>query len=122
MIVVNRKDALSGRTFCLLHEFTHLTLRRSGICDFDKSAFWPPEEQKVEVFCNAVAAAALMPRERFLTENIELQRAKDQPSRSDDELIELARQYSVSREAALRRLLTLGGRRPRSISKSASSS
>jgi Zn-dependent peptidase ImmA (M78 family) len=108
VIVVNRKDALSGRTFSLLHEFTHLMLRRSGICDFDENAFRPPEEQKIEVFCNAVAAAALMPRERFVTENVVLQHAKGQSSWGDDELIELARQYSVSREAALRRLLTLG--------------
>jgi Zn-dependent peptidase ImmA (M78 family)/DNA-binding XRE family transcriptional regulator len=108
VVVVNRKDTLSGRTFSLLHELTHLMLRRSGICDFDESAVPPPEEQKIEVFCNAVAAAALMPHERFLRESIVVQHGKGQPSWSDDELIELSRQYGVSREAALRRLLTLG--------------
>ncbi len=108
VIVVNRKDAPSGRTFSLLHEFTHLMLRRSGICDFDESATRAPDEQKIEVFCNAVAGAALMPRERFLSESVVVQHGKDQPSWSRDELIELSRQYGVSREAALRRLLTLG--------------
>ncbi len=108
VIVVNRKDALTGRTFSLLHEFTHLMLRRSGICDFDESATRAPDEQKIEVFCNAVAAAALMPREQFLSENIVVRHAAGQRSWSDDELIELSRQYGVSREAALRRLLTLG--------------
>lgn len=108
VIVVNRKDALTGRTFSLLHEFTHLMLRRSGICDFDESTTRAPDEQKIEVFCNAVAAAALMPREQFLSENIVVRHAAGQRSWSDDELIELSRQYGVSREAALRRLLTLG--------------
>jgi Zn-dependent peptidase ImmA (M78 family)/DNA-binding XRE family transcriptional regulator len=108
VIVVNRKDALNGRTFSLLHEFTHLMLRRSGICDFEENAVRPPEEQKIEVFCNAVAAAALMPRERFLTESIVVQHAKGQPSWNDDELTLLSRQYGVSREAVLRRILTLG--------------
>ncbi|MGZ9034940.1 MAG: ImmA/IrrE family metallo-endopeptidase [Rhodospirillales bacterium] len=46
VIVVNRKDAPSGRTFSLLHEFTHLLLRRSGICDFDESATRAPREEK----------------------------------------------------------------------------
>ncbi len=112
VIVVNRKDAPNGRTFSLLHELTHLMLRRSGICDFDESAMRPPEEQKIEVFCNAVAAAALMPREQFLTESIVVQHAKGQPSWSDQELTLLSRQYGVSREAALRRLLTLGRTTP----------
>lgn len=108
VIVVNRKDALTGRTFSLLHEFTHVMLRRSGICDFDENAIRPPEEQQVEIFCNAAAATALMPRERFLTEDVVVQHAKGETTWSDEELTSLSRQYGVSREAALRRLLTLG--------------
>ncbi|MGZ9034941.1 MAG: ImmA/IrrE family metallo-endopeptidase [Rhodospirillales bacterium] len=60
------------------------------------------------MFCNAVAAAALMPRDRFLGESIVVKHAKGQPSWSDGELVELSRQYGVGREAALRRLLSLG--------------
>jgi len=34
VIVVNRKDAYSGRIFSLIHEFVHIATRTSGLCDF----------------------------------------------------------------------------------------
>ena len=38
VVAVNVKDKPNGRTFTLLHEFTHLLLRQSGICDLDESS------------------------------------------------------------------------------------
>ncbi|MCP5410128.1 MAG: ImmA/IrrE family metallo-endopeptidase [Chromatiaceae bacterium] len=108
VIAVNRKDALTGRTFSLLHEFAHLMLRSSGLCDLDEEAQRAPEEQRVEVFCNQIAAATLMPKERFLTEDIVLAQDSSVFDWSDDDLSEMSKRYSVSREAVLRRLLTFG--------------
>ena len=106
-IVVNRKDSWGRRVFSLLHEVVHLALHRSGVSDFDGIGPRNEIDQQVEVFCNKVAAAALMPRERFLSETI-LQQNPGRNEWSDAEIAELARIYAVSREAVVRRLLTLG--------------
>jgi Zn-dependent peptidase ImmA (M78 family)/transcriptional regulator with XRE-family HTH domain len=108
VIGVNRKLHLNSRTFTLLHEFTHVLLERSGICDIDESAQRPPEEQRPEVFCNAVAAAALVPRDALLAHGI----VRASPARprewKEDELGSLGREFGVSNEVILRRLLTAG--------------
>ena len=69
-LAVNRKDFWSRRGFSLLHEFVHVMLRVSGASDLDVDAARPPEDARVEVFCNQVAAAALMPRAEFLAEAV----------------------------------------------------
>jgi Zn-dependent peptidase ImmA (M78 family) len=106
VIVVNRKDAPAGRLFTLLHEFAHLMLRRSGLCDLEAASNRPPAEQQVEVFCNHVAGAAIAPRTQLLNEHIVKSHSGDEWENSD--LGELAKIYSVSREVVLRRLLILG--------------
>ena len=105
IIAVNRKDVPNRRTFSLLHEFTHLMLRQSGASDLDVDATMPPETQQVEVYCNAVAGAALIPRDRLLG----IRGVQDQPALSedwdDDQLHDIANQFGVSRIVLLRRLL-----------------
>lgn len=113
VIVVNAKDAPNGRTFTLLHELAHVGLRASGLCDLDEEQPRASEEQKVEVFCNRVASAALMPRERMLQEDIVSARNGRAVEWTDQELEELSKRYCVSREAILRRLVTLGRADPR---------
>jgi Zn-dependent peptidase ImmA (M78 family) len=108
VIIVNRKDFPSARTFSLLHEFVHLMLRLSGLCDIEEGDDRPPEEQKVEIFCNRVAAAALMPRDRILSEDLVIAHGVRRTAWTVDEIQELAKRYSVSRESLVRRLLTLG--------------
>jgi Zn-dependent peptidase ImmA (M78 family)/transcriptional regulator with XRE-family HTH domain len=111
VIGVNRKLHLNSRTFTLLHEFTHILLERSGICDIDDSVQRPPEEQRPEIFCNAVAAAALVPRDALLADPLvsPFPRARDW---SEDELGSLGREFGVSNEVILRRLLTAGRTTP----------
>jgi Zn-dependent peptidase ImmA (M78 family) len=108
VIAVNRNDALTRRTFSLLHEFAHLMIRVSGVSDLETDANRPPEDQSVEVFCNRVAAAALMPRDVILAEARVATHGDRSTTWSDAEISDLSRQFSVSREALLRRLLTLG--------------
>ena len=106
IVAVNRNDALTGRTFSLLHEFAHLMIRISGVSDLETDANRPPEDQPIEVFCNG-GAAALMPRDVLLQEARVVAQGQRSENWKDDELSDLARQFNVSREALLRRLLTL---------------
>ena len=89
----------------MLHEFTHILLGESSICDIDDYTARGAEEIRTEVFCNHVAAAALMPRRLFLEH--ELVR-RNEPARdwNDDVIRGIAKTFGVSREAAVRRLLT----------------
>lgn len=108
VIVINRKDAPVRRTFSLLHEFAHLMLRVGGVSDLDTDASRPPEEQAVEVFCNQVAAAALVPRDRLLSDPRVAAHSERATDWTDLQIADLARSFGVGREMLLRRLLTLG--------------
>lgn len=111
VIVLNSKDRPTGRIFTLIHEFCHLMLREGGICDMREEEPRPPEKQAVEVFCNRVAAATLMPRNYLLAESLITAKGAS-PEWLDEELEMLGRRYGVSPEAVLRRLLTLGHTTP----------
>lgn len=108
VIGVNRRLKHNGRTFTLLHEAVHVFLGSSSLCDIEESALRPPEEQRVEVFCNAVAAAALVPHNVLLTEPLVSPHPPQPRDWGDDELSSLGRVFGVSNEVILRRLLTLG--------------
>ena len=106
IILVNAKDRTNGRTFTLLHEFCHLVLRASGV-----SGFGADEDRdqlaRIEQFCNAAAAAVLVPAEWLLSEP--LVGAKGSAKTWDNEELQtLALRFGVSREVITRRLLTLG--------------
>jgi Zn-dependent peptidase ImmA (M78 family) len=108
IILINSQDRGGGRVFTLLHEFCHLAIHQSGVSGEggeDKGAPNPT----VERYCNAVAAAALMPKTWLLNEVLSLaDKTGSGPVWDDDQLSALAQRFGVSREALLRRLLTLG--------------
>lgn len=106
-IIVNRKDAPVARCFTLLHELTHLMLHTPGICDWRDSTNRTPEAQRIEVFCNHVAGSALVPGQSLRDQDIVVSHRQG-PIWSTSELNKLAREYAVSREVILRRLLILG--------------
>ncbi len=108
VIGVNRKLKHNGRTFTLLHEAVHVFLGSNSICDIEEGVLRPPEEQRVEVFCNAVAAAALVPRNVLLHEPLVAAHPARLRDWNDDELGSLGRVFGVSNEVILRRLLTAG--------------
>ena len=107
-MVVNRKDAYARRTFSMFHELAHLMLRQSGVSDLDIEGPRPADDERVEIFCNQVAAAALMPRDLFLNEALVAAKGVGRHEWDDAAVEALSRTYSVSREAIVRRLLTLG--------------
>jgi Zn-dependent peptidase ImmA (M78 family) len=106
VIAVNRKDPPTRRTFSLLHELAHLMVRVSGVSDLETDAKRPPEDQRIEVFCNHVAAAALIPKEALLSDPRVIAQGPRSTNWNDDAVSDLARQFNVSRETLLRRLLT----------------
>lgn len=107
VIAVNRNDAPTRRTFSLVHELAHLMIRVSGVSDLETDVDRPPEDQDIEIFCNRVAAAALIPRDVLLAEPIVDARGVRSTDWTDAEISDIARNFNVSREAVLRRLLTL---------------
>jgi len=108
VIGVNRKLRPNGRTFTLLHESVHVFLEKTGLCDIEEAVLRPPEEQSTEVFCNAVGAAALVPFDALLMQPLVYPHPARPRDWSSDELAALAREFSVSEEVILRRLLTAG--------------
>jgi Zn-dependent peptidase ImmA (M78 family)/transcriptional regulator with XRE-family HTH domain len=112
VIVINRKDPLTRRTFSLLHEFAHLTIRVSGVSELEADVTRPPEDQRIEVFCNQVAAASLIPKESLLAQSTVVEHGPRSVAWRDSEIANLARLYGTSREALLRRLLTFGRTMP----------
>jgi Zn-dependent peptidase ImmA (M78 family)/transcriptional regulator with XRE-family HTH domain len=106
-IAINSGDAVKGKTFTLMHELTHVLLRRSSLCDLeDVPAAADPDAQRLERFCNEVAAATLMPRRAVLGEPA-VRAASDGSAWSDADLAYLAGRFGVSEEAMLLRLITL---------------
>lgn len=108
VIVVNGKDySQGGKCYTLLHELAHIVLGESAISngtgeDFGLSA----EELRIERFCDAVAAATLMPRKLVLS--FRAAKAAGERKWSDEDLRSIANAIGVSREALLIRFITLG--------------
>ncbi len=103
VIVLNVKDAPNGRVFTLIHEFCHLLLRKSGICDLPNSQF-QSEKNQIEAFCNAVEGETLIPTVALLQSQIVTQH-DSRTNWNEAQLKQLAKDFSVSREVVLRRLL-----------------
>ena len=107
VICLNIKDTPRGRIFTLLHEFAHIMLEQSGICDLHESYKRSPNEQKFEVFCNHVSGATLLPKQTLLNEDMCIKKT-DKNDWTNDELIFLAKRFKISKEVVLRRLLICG--------------
>ena len=100
-IILNRSDSVFGRIFTLVHEFCHLLLKKGGICTIK------PEDDihsEVERFCNAIAGAALVPKETLLNINL-VKRAEYSKKWEEGELNKLKHIFWASKEVILRRLL-----------------
>ncbi len=107
-IVVNSKDAARARIFTMLHELAHIMLRRAGLCDLSEESGRPPEEQTIEILCNRIAGATLVPKESLLSEQIVVANQGNMEW-SDNEINSLSYVYGgASREVILRRLLIFG--------------
>lgn len=107
VVVVNGRDySQGGKAFTLLHELAHIILGESAISNGAADYLGDtPAEQRIERFCDAVAAAALMPRGLLLS--IPEVAPSGVREWSDIELRNIARNIGVSREALLIRFVSL---------------
>jgi len=101
IIVLNSNDVYHGRIFSLFHEYAHLSLHDSGICDLSENG------KTTEKFCNRFAGEFLVPQEALLAHPA-VAGPRSRRAWDDEELNALGRFFKVSREVVLRRLLTVG--------------
>lgn len=106
VVAVNAQDAAGGRLFTLMHEVVHIALRLGGLCDLHEGDLQTGlDRDKVERFCNAAAAATLMPAASILGV---LGPNHPKPGYWGElDLQFLARMHGTSQEAALLRLVSL---------------
>ena len=107
IISLNRADRPKARSFTLIHEFCHLALGQSGLCDINDTNYKNSSDSlRIEQFCNHVAGASLVPSDGLLKHPI----VRDQPSPNwqQYQLTSLSNVFMVSHEVVLRRLLILG--------------
>ncbi len=105
--VVNIDDHVLGRIFSIHHELAHIALGETGLCDLNERRRTPLYEQQIEIFCNHVAGAILVPAIHLLQESV-VAATTGPTSWTDEEILLLAHRYSVGRETIVRRLLILG--------------
>lgn len=99
-VFVNSHDPRPARIFTLMHEFVHLLLGSEGVSNLSISERSRSAEQRLEVFCNAVAGEILVPRSDLTGRLRTMDRADD----LDSAIKTLASAYSVSREVIARRM------------------
>jgi Zn-dependent peptidase ImmA (M78 family) len=99
---VNSRDIASAKIFTLLHEMAHLLIGEEGVSDAVFGSGRHAGNKKVEVFCNAVAAEALVPSKSLLKSFEEFGNAHFVAN------MQMAKRYQVSEEVIARRLLDLG--------------
>lgn len=107
VVALNSKESPRGRVFTLMHELAHIVLRASGVCDLHDSFHPITEVDRVEIFCNRVAGATLIPASSLPPSLGHLGLSAEREW-SDVPLRILADHYSVSTDAALRSLALSG--------------
>lgn len=108
-VVLSVHDRPGPRSFSMFHELAHLAGHNGVLCDMGWKYEAPAPIIRTEKFCNHFAGAFLVPRaallDRIGTTGSSRTGDADWP---DERLRELARQFKVSREVILRRLLIMG--------------
>ncbi len=97
LIFINAKDSIAARSFTLMHELAHLALGESGISNINIGD--DAEINKIELWCNAVAAEVLVPQDVVGNKNYS--------QISEQTLNDLSQKYKVSSLVILRRLKDL---------------
>ena len=105
--VVSSSDTVNGRIFSLFHEYGHILLNKSGICDMENPDNLSGDSKTIEIFCNYFSGAFLVPKEVLLNQVV-VKSNKYYSNWPDEILNSLARQFKVSDQVILRRLVILG--------------
>lgn len=108
VIVLNGADASTARVFTLMHELAHLMLRDGGVCGFViSSGDAPDHDRDVEIFCNRVAGAILLPSDD-LRRDPSIASSQRDGIWDESTISHIAHVHHVSRETVLIRLQELG--------------
>lgn len=99
VVVVDTGDSPYARIFSLLHEYVHVVMRATGVCDLS-------DHTATERYCNAVAASVLLPRALVSSEATWPWGEDDDAD--DDRLRHVSRRVRVSQAAILIRLRDMG--------------
>jgi Zn-dependent peptidase ImmA (M78 family) len=106
VVMLNGGDGPRPRLFSALHEYAHLLLHTSGLCDTVADTRATSPDRRLEARCNAIAAAVLMPASAIYGDPTRYGRPENEWNYAT--LREAATPFGVSAEALLRRLTTLG--------------
>jgi len=100
VIIVNSSDWINSKIFTLFHELSHILIDKEDVFKEIEDPIYSVNPN--EVFCNALAAEILVPKE-------ELRKKFFLDSKTWDEtyINKIAKTYSVSKQVILRRLLDL---------------
>jgi Zn-dependent peptidase ImmA (M78 family)/transcriptional regulator with XRE-family HTH domain len=107
VVALNGSDVPKRRLFTLAHEMAHLALNAGGLCDLHEDPEVKALEDRIELFCNRAAAAALMPLDS-LVHIREFGLAKGDKQWTPEQLDTLAAPFGTSAESMLLRLVGLG--------------
>lgn len=99
IIGINTKDSPKARIFTIFHELTHIMLGKSGVCDLRN------RDSRTERFCDEVSANFLIPEKNLLNDESVLK--KEDEEWEDQEIMGLAKKFSVSKEAMLLALIDI---------------
>lgn len=103
-IVIKRSEPASGKLFTLFHELGHLLLRQPGICDLASN-----NQRPIEKWCNAFAAAVLVPQADLLRHPlVQMQHKTLQLHWRKVDLEKIGAHFHVSKLVILRALLEAG--------------
>jgi Zn-dependent peptidase ImmA (M78 family)/DNA-binding XRE family transcriptional regulator len=107
VVALNSKESPRGRIFTLMHELAHVALRSSSVCDLHDDAASTGEVDRIEVYCNRVAGALLVPRDS-LADSLAALDLSAEREWADASLRLFADRYAISTDAALRALVQAG--------------
>ncbi len=103
-VMVNGADSHAGRIFTLIHELVHLWVGASGVSDTAPIRHARSADQRIEQFCNRVAAEALLPTAVFLKKWTSVGDSSDMQHRVEA----VASRVRLSRDMVARRAVDAG--------------
>lgn len=101
VIVINKRDYLTSQLFSLLHEFSHILLRKPGMCDNILSN----NGNAVETYCHKFASNFILPEDWFKDIS---KHYTDTELLKDENLQHLANFFSTSKDVIIIRLTNIG--------------
>jgi len=108
VIAVNGSEHFNGRIFTLLHEYAHLLLNTSGLCDLHETPSGTRDQDSIEVERNRLAGEMLVPSQAFSKRSLLGHSDAVENDWPLGLLIDEGRFWGVSPEMILRKLVDTG--------------